>query len=99
MQWARLTGNIDSIPIVQPKSAVAGLLDFRDEQPGSKSMDRTGRNENAIARLRANRVQALLGPTSLNRVGQVLSRNIGFEPRVQYRAWFRIDDVPSFCFA
>ena len=62
-------------------------------------MDRTGRNENTIARLRVNRVQALLGLASLYRAGQVLSRNIGFEPRVQHRAWFRIDDVPSLGFA
>ena len=99
MQRARLARNIDPIPIVQPKSAIASLLDFRDKQPGSKSMDRTGRNENTIARLRVNRVQALLGLARLNRVGQVLSRNVGFEPCVQYRPGFRVDDVPSLGFA
>ena len=51
MQRTSVAGRIESIPIVQAKGAVAGLLDLGHNKPGTQRMDSTGWNKNAISRI------------------------------------------------
>jgi hypothetical protein len=96
MEWSRLSILVDAIPIEEPKGAIAGLLDFGDNQSGTQGVNGTRRNEDAIPRLRAEDVQAFFGAALLDRGLQIRTPDSRFEAGIEDRISLRFNDIPSF---
>ena len=59
VQRTRVPLGVHTIPVIQSKRRVAGLLDLRNDQPGSDRMDRPGGYEDAVAHAGFDAMQAL----------------------------------------
>src|SRR5262245_52120676 len=70
VQRAGLAVRAGAAPVVQSISGVAGLLDLGDEQAGAESVNRAGGNENAVAGLGLEGMQASLDGSICQRLPQ-----------------------------
>jgi hypothetical protein len=61
VQWSRFTFLIDSVPVVEAECAIAGLLNFSDEESCTESVYSPGGDKDTIAGLRLDNVQAGFG--------------------------------------
>jgi hypothetical protein len=74
-------------------------LDLCDDQAGSKGVDGTRWDKDAVADLRAEHVQALFCLSRRDGVFEVGTANPWLETSVKNRVRFGLDHVPSLCFS
>ena len=99
MQGARRAVAAEAIPVEQPESGVAALLDFSKYDAAADGVDGSGRQEDAIPRLGRERVEALLQGSRCEVVFQVGTSDAGFQPGVDPAGGPHFQDDPGFSFA
>src|SRR5438874_1193440 len=96
MQRAGLAVRAGAAPVIQSIGRVAGLLDLGDEQAGAESVDRAGGNENAVAGLWLEGMEAIFEGAVVQRSSQRGFVAAFFQTGVDAAARLGIEDNPGF---
>lgn len=99
VQRPRLAVFIDAIPVIEPKCAIARLLDFCHHQAGAEGVDSARWDENAIADLGAKNMQAFFRFSRRDCHFEVRTTDSWLEPGVKNRVRIGLNHVPRLCFS
>ena len=98
VQGPRLSVRPQAVPIEQPEGGVARLLDFRHQHAPAEGVDRSGGQEDAIARRWPEGVQAVLAASLANRRHECVAIDARLQSRVDQALRLRLQDDPGLGF-
>ena len=87
---------IDPVPVVKPKSDVAVLLNFKDEQPLAQGVNGPGRQEDAISFSRREGGKAIGNRALPQCLAKRVRSDAGPQPRIDSAGRLGMEDHPGF---
>ena len=99
VQGPRLPVRPQAIPVEQPEGGVARLLDLRHQHAPAEGVNGSGGQEDAVAGLWLEGVQAVLAASLANRRHECVAIDARLQSRVDQAPWLCLQDDPGLGFS